>query len=183
MQVCLCHNVMANIVLKCWYNTLLQCMKHILYCNNDLSKCKTRICFWHGIFSSYCSLSLFIVDCCYKRATLLEYCSCSGSQMAFWRTFTGVVYATAAAQSGSWWSWFICQERIKLLTLPKQIRHPPFTMTRIISADISIIYLHIHGIYLHMSFSIHLNVASSYIFLHIKIANTCMLKHIRAYFC
>ena len=28
----------------------------------------------------------------------------------------------------SWWRWFMCQESIKWLTLPRQILHPPFTM-------------------------------------------------------
>ena len=45
--------------------------------------------------------------------------------------FTGVVYATAAAQLMK----MIYVSSIKRLTLPKQIRHPPFTM--ITSAYIS----------------------------------------------
>ena len=57
-----------------------------------------------------------------------------GQQQQQGTMFTGVVYATAAAQLME--MRFMCQEHIKRLTLPKQIRHPPFTM--IMSAYISI---------------------------------------------
>ena len=57
-----------------------------------------KMSFWHCCL--YCSLSLFIVHC--KHAMLLQYCRCTGSQMAA-ETFNSLLKSNPGSQT-HWYS-------------------------------------------------------------------------------